>query len=83
MLVYMAHFRSEPDHGRMIIPFRELEDVHFFVLRHFGLEENFKALSIRFENFTIIVLEGDGAMISGNKDREGSFPLTSELSMTK
>ena len=61
----------------------QLVDVHFFELRYFGLKENFEALSIRLENFPIIVLEGDGAVINGFKDCEGSFPLTSELSMTK
>ena len=57
----------------------QLEDVYFFELRHFGLKENFKALPICLENSPVIVLEGDGAVIGGFKNRERSFPLTSKL----
>ena len=61
----------------------QLEDVHFFEHMHFGLKKDFKALPIRLENLPVIDLEGDGAVIGGFKDRKRSFPLTSELTMTK
>ena len=61
----------------------QLKDVNFFELRHFGLKKYFKTLPIRLENISIIVLEGDGAVIDGFKDRKRSFPLTPKLTMTK
>jgi len=50
---------------------------------HFGLKKDFKALPIRLENPSVIVLEGDDAVIGGFKDREGSFQLTPKLTITK
>ena len=41
MVVYMARLRSSLDRGRVIMPFLQLVDVHFFELWHFGLEEGF------------------------------------------
>ena len=35
----------------------QLEDVHFFERRHFGLKKDFKALPIRLKNLPVIVLE--------------------------
>ena len=61
----------------------QLEDIHLFEFGMFGLEENLKALPICLKESPFIVLEGDGAVIGGMKNLEGSFPLCPKFTMAK
>ena len=63
--------------------FYELNHIKFLNHVNLWLKINFQPLAIYLKSVTCIILDGDGSMSWSVNDFKGSFPFTSQFTMSK